>query len=88
MSPLGRLIEPEEVAFAVRFFAADEAGAINGQTLIIDGGGVQSSEFGWEVRDGVGFVTLTGAERKNPLTFDVLRRAARPLPRARRTTTT
>jgi enoyl-CoA hydratase/carnithine racemase len=28
-----------------------------------------SSEFGWEVRDGVGYVTLTGAERKNPLTF-------------------
>ena len=27
------------------------------------------SEFGWEVRDGVGFVTLIGAERKNPLTF-------------------
>ena len=26
-------------------------------------------EFGWEVRDGVGFVTLVGAERKNPLTF-------------------
>ena len=25
--------------------------------------------FGWDVRDGVGFVTLTGAERKNPLTF-------------------
>src|SRR4051794_6981480 len=25
--------------------------------------------FGWEVRAGVGFVTLTGAERKNPLTF-------------------
>jgi NAD(P)-dependent dehydrogenase (short-subunit alcohol dehydrogenase family) len=41
MSPLGRLIEPEEVAFAVAFFAAEEAGAINGQTLIIDGGGVQ-----------------------------------------------
>ena len=41
MTPLGRLIEPEEVAFAVRFFAAAEAGAINGQTLIIDGGGVQ-----------------------------------------------
>jgi NAD(P)-dependent dehydrogenase (short-subunit alcohol dehydrogenase family) len=41
MTPLGRLIEPEEVAFAVAFFAADEAGAINGQTLIIDGGGVQ-----------------------------------------------
>ena len=41
MTPLGRLIEPEEVAFAVAFFAAEEAGAINGQTLIIDGGGVQ-----------------------------------------------
>lgn len=41
MSPLGRLIEPSEVAFAVRFFAAPEAGAINGQTLIIDGGGIQ-----------------------------------------------
>jgi len=27
------------------------------------------AEFGWAVRDGVGFVTLTGAERKNPLTF-------------------
>jgi NAD(P)-dependent dehydrogenase (short-subunit alcohol dehydrogenase family) len=41
MAALGRLIEPEEVAFAVAFFAAAEAGAINGQTLIIDGGGVQ-----------------------------------------------
>jgi NAD(P)-dependent dehydrogenase (short-subunit alcohol dehydrogenase family) len=41
MAALGRLIEPSEVAFAVRFFAADQAGAINGQTLIIDGGGVQ-----------------------------------------------
>ena len=41
MAPLGRLIEPEEVAFAVRFLAAPEAGAINGQSLIMDGGGVQ-----------------------------------------------
>jgi NAD(P)-dependent dehydrogenase (short-subunit alcohol dehydrogenase family) len=41
MAALGRLIEPEEVAYAVAFFAAPEAGAINGQTLIIDGGGVQ-----------------------------------------------
>jgi NAD(P)-dependent dehydrogenase (short-subunit alcohol dehydrogenase family) len=41
MAALGRLIEPEEVAYAVAFFAATEAGAINGQTLIIDGGGVQ-----------------------------------------------
>jgi NAD(P)-dependent dehydrogenase (short-subunit alcohol dehydrogenase family) len=41
MAALGRLIEPEEVAFAVRFFAAPEAGAINGQSLIMDGGGIQ-----------------------------------------------
>jgi NAD(P)-dependent dehydrogenase (short-subunit alcohol dehydrogenase family) len=40
-SALGRLVEPEEVAFAVKFFAAPEAGAINGQSLIIDGGDVQ-----------------------------------------------
>jgi NAD(P)-dependent dehydrogenase (short-subunit alcohol dehydrogenase family) len=41
MAALGRLIEPEEVAFAVAFFAAREAGAINGQSLIMDGGGIQ-----------------------------------------------
>ncbi len=40
-SPLGRLLEPEEVAFAVAFFAAPEAAAINGQTLVLDGGGIQ-----------------------------------------------
>jgi NAD(P)-dependent dehydrogenase (short-subunit alcohol dehydrogenase family) len=42
LSPLGRLIEPEEVAFAVAFLAAPQAGAINGQTLILDGGGIQT----------------------------------------------
>jgi NAD(P)-dependent dehydrogenase (short-subunit alcohol dehydrogenase family) len=41
-SPLGRLLEPQEVAFAVAFLAAPEAGAINGQTLILDGGGIQA----------------------------------------------
>ena len=41
-SPLGRLLEPGEVAFAVAFLAAPEAGAINGQTLILDGGGIQT----------------------------------------------
>jgi NAD(P)-dependent dehydrogenase (short-subunit alcohol dehydrogenase family) len=40
-TPLGRLLEPEEVAFAVAFLAAPEAAAINGQTLILDGGGIQ-----------------------------------------------
>lgn len=37
-SPLGRLLEPDEVAFAVEFLAAPEAAAINGQTLVLDGG--------------------------------------------------
>jgi len=41
-TPLGRLLEPDEVAFAVAFLAAPEAGAINGQTLILDGGGIQT----------------------------------------------
>jgi len=41
-SPLGRLLEPDEVAFAVAFLAAPEAGAVNGQTLVLDGGGIQS----------------------------------------------
>jgi NAD(P)-dependent dehydrogenase (short-subunit alcohol dehydrogenase family) len=40
-SPLGRLLEPEEVASAVVFLASKEAGAINGQTLVMDGGGIQ-----------------------------------------------
>jgi NAD(P)-dependent dehydrogenase (short-subunit alcohol dehydrogenase family) len=34
-APLGRLLEPEEVAFAVAFLAAPEAAAINGQTLVL-----------------------------------------------------
>lgn len=41
-SPLRRLLEPDEVAFAVEFLAAAQAGAINGQTLVLDGGGIQS----------------------------------------------
>jgi NAD(P)-dependent dehydrogenase (short-subunit alcohol dehydrogenase family) len=34
-SPIGRLLEPDEVAFAVAFLAAPEAAAINGQTLVV-----------------------------------------------------
>jgi NAD(P)-dependent dehydrogenase (short-subunit alcohol dehydrogenase family) len=41
-SPLGRLLEPEEVASAVLYLASPEAGAINGQTLVLDGGGIQA----------------------------------------------
>jgi enoyl-CoA hydratase/carnithine racemase len=31
---------------------------------------IAAEHFAWELRDGVGYVTLTGAERKNPLTFE------------------
>ena len=38
--------------------------------------------FLWRVDDAVGFVTLDRPERKNPLTFEVLRRVARSLRQA------
>jgi NAD(P)-dependent dehydrogenase (short-subunit alcohol dehydrogenase family) len=41
-SPLGRLLEPHEVASAVVFLAARESAAINGQALVLDGGGMQT----------------------------------------------
>jgi NAD(P)-dependent dehydrogenase (short-subunit alcohol dehydrogenase family) len=42
MTPLGRLLDPEEVAAAVVFLASPEAAAINGQSLVLDGGGLQT----------------------------------------------
>lgn len=36
--PLGRLIEPEEVASLALFLASDEASAITGATYLVDGG--------------------------------------------------
>ena len=39
--PLGRPLEADEVAFAVAFLASPEAAAINGQALVLDGGGIQ-----------------------------------------------
>jgi len=42
MTPLGRLLEPDEVAGAVVFLASPEAAAINGQTIVLDGGGLQT----------------------------------------------
>ncbi len=41
-SPLGRLLDPVEVAAAVAWLASPEAVAVNGQTLILDGGGIQA----------------------------------------------
>jgi 3-oxoacyl-[acyl-carrier protein] reductase len=45
--PLGRLAEPEDVGWAVRFFASEEAGYITGQTLVIDGGQVLPEGLTW-----------------------------------------
>ena len=42
MTSLGRLLEPDEVAAAIVFLASPEAAAINGQTLVLDGGGLQA----------------------------------------------
>jgi NAD(P)-dependent dehydrogenase (short-subunit alcohol dehydrogenase family) len=41
-SPLGRLLEPEEVADAIVQLASPAAAAISGQAWVIDGGGLQA----------------------------------------------
>jgi NAD(P)-dependent dehydrogenase (short-subunit alcohol dehydrogenase family) len=41
-APLGRLLSADEVAGAVFWLASPAAAAINGQALILDGGGIQS----------------------------------------------
>ncbi len=48
--PLGRLGEPEDVGWAVRFLASPEARYITGQTLVIDGGQVLP-ESSWAEAD-------------------------------------
>ncbi len=41
-SPLGRLLDPDEVAASVLWLASADARSINGQTVVLDGGGIQS----------------------------------------------
>jgi NAD(P)-dependent dehydrogenase (short-subunit alcohol dehydrogenase family) len=38
MTPLGRIGQPEDVAYAALFFASDESSFITGQTLSVSGG--------------------------------------------------
>ena len=40
LNPQGRLIRPEEVAWMVRSLCEEEAGSINGQSVVMDGGGL------------------------------------------------
>jgi NAD(P)-dependent dehydrogenase (short-subunit alcohol dehydrogenase family) len=41
-SALGRLLEPAEVAAAVAYLCSDGAAAVNGQSIVLDGGTIQS----------------------------------------------
>jgi NAD(P)-dependent dehydrogenase (short-subunit alcohol dehydrogenase family) len=41
-SPLGRLLEPDEVADAIVYLASPAAEAVSGQAWVIDGGGIQT----------------------------------------------
>ena len=40
MMPLGRIGNPEDVAYAMLFLASDEASYITGQTIVVDGGAI------------------------------------------------
>ncbi len=38
--PLGRIVQPEEIARAALYLASDAAAAVTGSTLVVDGGGL------------------------------------------------
>ncbi|HEY7574605.1 MAG TPA: SDR family oxidoreductase [Thermoanaerobaculia bacterium] len=40
MAPLGRVLDPEEIAGLAVYLASDEARSVTGQAIVIDGGQV------------------------------------------------
>jgi NAD(P)-dependent dehydrogenase (short-subunit alcohol dehydrogenase family) len=40
-NPIGRLVDPDEVAAAVLWLVGDGSAAVSGQSIVIDGGTVQ-----------------------------------------------
>jgi meso-butanediol dehydrogenase / (S,S)-butanediol dehydrogenase / diacetyl reductase len=46
--PIGRLIEPEDVANVVLFLSSDKAGAMTGTTVLVDGG-LFSGTVSWDI---------------------------------------
>ena len=43
--PIGRMVEPEDIADLVLFLVSSRAGAITGQTLAVDGGSVRGINY-------------------------------------------
>lgn len=49
--PIGRLIQPEDVANVVLFLASDKAGVVTGITVPVDGG-IMSGNVSWDIDTG------------------------------------
>ena len=43
--PIGRMVEPEDIADLVLFIVSDRAGAITGQTIAVEGGAVRAINY-------------------------------------------
>ena len=43
--PIGRMVEPEDIADLVLFMVSGRAGAITGQTIAVEGGAVRAINY-------------------------------------------